>query len=300
LSTAHAQDLKYNIIFISSGLSGAEKPDMEGSGLLVDQEGFILTARHVVESANEKQSIKISFSRGGFSYPAKLFACANNKNVDLCLLKADPLDIIKETTGHYPSLSCRKVSESEPILAMGYPIGGGGRLSVSGRVSGTADPNFLMPAQLGAVPGMSGGPVLDTENKVVGAIKGAAAGLTQFQFFTPLQYAKSLFTDAGVDCDNSPRVCGLITKSIAEEFKSSNSIDPKRTHNEVKVQSTTGCRIIGATFTTEKMKNIYDPSIEIDKDGSNMRFSYTSESGPFTNPYSGVIDTTLTVKQDFR
>src|SRR5215472_18000249 len=62
-----------------------------GSGFLYDIDGYILTARHVLQREGADQAdlcLTVAFrDRNSTSYPAEPIKCSEDKNKDLCILK---------------------------------------------------------------------------------------------------------------------------------------------------------------------------------------------------------------------
>jgi len=140
-----------------------------GSGVLVDSKGLILTAAHVVESA---QTILVEFS-DGTSVPARIVASA--PVADLALLQVDkvPPKITPAVVGDSDG-----VEVGDQIFIVGAPLGFSSTLTV-GHVSGRRDSEDALGQferaellQTDAVInlGNSGGPMFSMRGEVVGIV----------------------------------------------------------------------------------------------------------------------------------
>src|SRR6201996_1822968 len=99
------------VAFIESKV--AEGVD-SGSGIVLDQEGHVLTNNHVVEGGEE---IKVSFESEGKMYPAEVVGTEPNK--DLALLKVDA----PASTLHPLKLGdSSKMEVGDPVVAIGNPF----------------------------------------------------------------------------------------------------------------------------------------------------------------------------------
>lgn len=142
-----------------------------GSGVIVDQEGAILTALHVVAGAS---AIQVTFADGTSASAA---ITTSEANQDIAVLSAErlPAVVVPAVLGAPPQIG-------DPVFAMGNPLGLAGSLS-AGIVSGL-DRTFT--AQAGRIlsgliqfdaaidPGSSGGPLLNTKGQVIGIVTGLA------------------------------------------------------------------------------------------------------------------------------
>lgn len=177
----------------------------QGSGFLLGTKGFIVTAKHVIEDYKETERDRINVHFRTKDRPpvrGRPFNCANG-DIDLCVIY-----VLAETlqdaniTKTFPVV-CRLPRNQEPITAVGFPPDVSPLISISGQVSsdslGVGLRTYMTAPVLG---GMSGGPILDKEGNVIGAIHGAAAG-TALTMFTPILFGKSLLQDTGFACNDT-------------------------------------------------------------------------------------------------
>ncbi|GAB7127098.1 Do family serine endopeptidase [Silvimonas sp. JCM 19000] len=134
-----------------------------GSGVIVSEQGYIVTNNHVVESADEIE-----------------VALADGRTADARVVGADPdtdLAVIKVEEGKLPTISFAdvdKVQIGDVVLAIGNPFGVGqtvtmGIVSALGRsqLGINTFENFIQ-TDAPINPGNSGGALVDTQGSLVG------------------------------------------------------------------------------------------------------------------------------------
>ncbi len=161
----------------------------EGSGVIVDTGGYLLTNYHVVRGT---ERIEVHLSDGR-TIDAKVVGV--DADADLSVLKIDADKLIAAEWGDSDDLE-----EGSLVWAMGSPFGlehsiTFGILSAKNRhgLAGTTRQNFLQ-TDAAVNPGNSGGPLVDSRGKLVG-INTAIVGQT-FQgisFAIPSQVARDVY-----------------------------------------------------------------------------------------------------------
>jgi S1-C subfamily serine protease len=156
---------------------GSSQSTATGSGFVVDSQGHIVTAAHVIDGA---KSIKVTFS-DGVTRTATL--AGKDDATDVAVLKVDPSGL----TLHSLTLgSSAALGVGDAVVAIGSPFGYEESVS-TGIVSGVdrtiQAPNGYTVAhaiQTDAAlnPGNSGGPILDSSGHVVGIADQIATGGT--------------------------------------------------------------------------------------------------------------------------
>jgi S1-C subfamily serine protease len=163
---------------VSAGSDGAADPSGQapqqstttatGTGFVVDGDGTIVTARHVVDGAS---SITVKFADGT---TRKAKVTGSDDATDVATLKVDTSGL----TLHPLELSTSSVAVGEPVAAIGDPFDYARSLS-TGIVSGVdrtvQAPNGFTVAhavQTDAAlnPGNSGGPLLNARGEVIGVV----------------------------------------------------------------------------------------------------------------------------------
>src|SRR5580658_7741148 len=162
-----------------------------GSGVVVSQDGYILTNNHVVEGATD---VKVSFSDKE-EYPAKIVG--TDKYTDVAVLKIDKTGL---TT--LPFADSAHAEVGDVVLAIGEPFGLGqtvtmGIISAKGR-AGLGIERFEDFIQTDAAinRGNSGGALIDTRGDLVGIntaiLSGETGGNQGIGFAIPANLAKNI------------------------------------------------------------------------------------------------------------
>ena len=146
----------------------------QGSGFVIDDEGYIATNAHVVTKEDDNSAraerVFVQFPDGN-RVPAEIVG--HDPNADVALLKVEPsgLDLTPLRLGRSAGLQV-----GEPVAAIGSPFGEEQSLSVG--VVSALDRNIQSLTRFGigdaiqtdaAInPGNSGGPLLDAHGRVIG------------------------------------------------------------------------------------------------------------------------------------
>ena len=204
-SIGHAAPSDDSIAFIRIvGPNGDQKD--RGSGVLMTSEGMILTAKHIF-SKYQPDSDHISVSlrgRDASPVPGREFRC-DNGDIDICIISISPQNVKLSGISEFYTPSCDAVEAHAKISMLGYPIGQFASVeNPDGKVTGSIGDHFMFPADMNIKPGMSGGPIFDERNRVIGVLFGAPTdqngNIIPGSFFTPLYYARSILTDARITC----------------------------------------------------------------------------------------------------
>jgi serine protease Do len=161
-----------------------------GSGVIVSPDGYILTANHVVDSADE---IKVSLGENKKEYNARVVG--TDPPTDVAVLKIDAKDLPAITLADSAQLEIGDI-----VLAIGNPYGLSqtvtmGIVSALGR-SGLAGFNQyqdFIQTDAAINPGNSGGALVDAEGRLVGintAILGSTGGNQGIGFAVPINLAR--------------------------------------------------------------------------------------------------------------
>lgn len=171
-----------------------EDPSALGAGVVVAEDGTILTCLHVVAGA---EVIRVTFA-DGFQTEARLVNAQPNN--DLAVLVADivPENLVPAILGSSSDLAL-----GDPVVAVGNPFGLVGSVSegvVSGlnRSTETGDLRLKGLIQFDAAvnPGNSGGPLLNRRGEVVGLVTALLNPVKQ-NFFVGIGYAITIETAGG-------------------------------------------------------------------------------------------------------
>jgi serine protease Do len=187
---AEARPAIVQIRVVSQSDPKAAKPQeaqgSRGSGFIIHPDGYILTAQHVVDKAQEIEVRLPDLQR----VPAKLVAA--DPQVDLALLKI-------QTDQELPVLplgDSDKIRVGELAVLFGYPFGREssmnlGIISRPGRTFQDSAGYEMIQTDAGAYTGGSGGPLLNAKGHVIGMIT-MASERGSMGFATPINVIKRM------------------------------------------------------------------------------------------------------------
>jgi serine protease Do len=196
-----------------------------GTGVIVSQDGYILTNNHVVDHADEVM-VTLSNER---QYKAQVVG--TDPKSDLAVLKVDASDLHPAELG-----DSDQVKIGEWVVAAGQPFGlthtiTAGIVSATGRANvGVADYEDFIQTDAAINPGNSGGPLVDLTGHVIGintAIFSRSGGYMGIGFAIPSNMAKTIMQSLishgkvvrgflGVSIQN-------LTEGLAESFGRKNT-----------------------------------------------------------------------------
>ncbi len=159
-----------------------------GSGVIISEDGYIVTNNHVVEKATE---IKVKLDDGR-EFEAKVVG--RDPKTDLALIKVKP-------AGRFPKPA--KLGDSDNlnvgdwVIAVGNPFGLGhtvtvGIISAKGRVIGAGPYDDFLQTDAAINPGNSGGPLFNMDGEVVGINTAIIAQGQGIGFAIPINLVKAL------------------------------------------------------------------------------------------------------------
>lgn len=192
-----------------------------GSGVIVSEQGLILTNHHVVASADE---IEVSLADGR-KLSAKVVG--TDPDTDLAVLKVEADNLPAVTFAATENLNVGDV-----VLAIGNPFGVGqtvtqGIISALGRnhLGINTYENFIQ-TDASINPGNSGGALIDAEGNLIGinsAIYSRSGGSMGIGFAIPANVAKQVMEQIAVSGSVTRGWIGIeaqdITPELAESFK---------------------------------------------------------------------------------
>lgn len=167
---------------------GGTKAHSLGSGVLIDQEGLILTNNHVIEKADE---IKVKL-QSGKEYAAKVVG--RDPKTDLALIQV-------KSDGSFPKPAALGDSDGlrvgDWVMAVGNPFGLGhtvtiGIISAKGRVIGAGPYDDFLQTDAAINPGNSGGPLFNLNGEIVGVNTAIVAHGQGIGFAIPINMAREL------------------------------------------------------------------------------------------------------------
>jgi len=160
-----------------------------GSGVLVTDDGYILTNNHVVEGAD---SVKIQLN-DGTEYTAKIIGKDPQTDLAVVKIKASGLP-------HLDFANSDQAEVGDLVLAVGNPFGLGetvttGIISAKGRASLGLDYEDFIQTDAAINPGNSGGALVDTQGHLLGintAILSRSGGNQGIGFAIPTNLARDV------------------------------------------------------------------------------------------------------------
>lgn len=200
-------------------LFGPRQTQGEGSGVIVDEEGYIVTNNHVIAGAT---NIEVSLSDGRV---VGARVVGSDALTDLAVLQTDATGLIAAEWGDSDALEVGAM-----VWAVGSPFGlqrsiTFGILSAKNRDSdpGAAWKNYLQ-TDAAVNPGNSGGPLIDAQGRVIG-INSAIVGESYqgISFAIPSSIARGIYQkirESGTVARGWLGVqLGDVTAQMAEEFE---------------------------------------------------------------------------------
>lgn len=182
-------------IFFGNGNKGRTYEQVgTGSGVIISQDGYIVTNNHVIAGASE---IEITLNNKQ-KYKAELIG--TDKENDIALLKIDTdLDLI-----YIPFSDSDTIKIGEWVLAVGNPYNltstvTAGIVSAKGRdLEGNGNIESFIQTDAAVNPGNSGGALVNTRGELVGintAISSKTGSFVGYSFAVPSNIAKKIIDD---------------------------------------------------------------------------------------------------------
>jgi len=190
-----------------------------GSGVIITQDGYLLTNSHVVEAADDI-TVRLTDKR---EYKAKVIG--SDRRTDIAVLKIDATGLPQVSIG-----DPNKLRVGEWVVAIGSPFGfensvTAGIVSAKGR--SLPQENFVpfIQTDVAINPGNSGGPLFNMKGEVVGInsmIFSRTGGFMGLSFAIPIDVAidvaKQLQATGRVSRGRIGVVIQEVTKELAESF----------------------------------------------------------------------------------
>ncbi|MEZ5204713.1 MAG: trypsin-like peptidase domain-containing protein [Acidimicrobiales bacterium] len=190
-----------------------------GSGVVISEDGLILTNAHVIEGAGNQ--ITIRFSDGATASASLVGASTGD---DIALVKADRTGLTPAQLG-----SSANLLVGDPVVAIGNALNLGGDPSVtSGIVSakdrsiddGTTSLDHLIQTDAAINPGNSGGPLVNADGQVVGINTAIIQGAQNIGFSIAIDSVQDLIDElkaGGGDLTPNTARLGVATVDVTSE-----------------------------------------------------------------------------------
>jgi S1-C subfamily serine protease len=207
----------------SSSFFGQSTMQGQGSGLLIDKDGYILTNNHVVEGAS---TVKVKISSSNI-VEAKVLGTDTAK--DLAIVKVDAAAVSGITPLSFGDSAGLKIGQM--AIAVGNPYGLDDTVTVgviSGLNRSIGDLNGMIQTDAALNPGNSGGPLLDANGVVIGINTAIETGSTGtgahgIGFAVPSNVVKGVLDQLKAGTNIATPWLGIsgrtLTSGIASQYK---------------------------------------------------------------------------------
>jgi hypothetical protein len=178
----------------------------EGSGFVLNDRGFVITARHVVTTDDQpvcaKAGCRVTVTGRIGSRAASEIAMDQielQDTADVAILRFSTLP--PDPPHGVPVGSPIAMNVGDPLVALGFPGGFNNLQPKPGTLLDPNGPRGNWVTDMPLNPGESGGPVLDSAGHVVGLVGGGYKDSTGLTFVVPLYLANvsRLLERAGID-----------------------------------------------------------------------------------------------------
>ncbi len=184
----------------SGGVQGQFPERGVGSGVIIDDQGHILTNNHVVDQADKLDVTLVDGTR----VPARLVG--RDPGNDLALVQIDVNDRIKGKVTVAPMGDSDGLRPGQMAIAIGNPFGfqssmTSGIISSLGRTFATDSGRsirHMIQTDAAINPGNSGGPLINSAGQVIGintAIESPVRGFVGIGFAVPINTARRILPD---------------------------------------------------------------------------------------------------------
>ena len=191
-----------------------------GSGVILTQDGYIVTNHHVIEDAN---SITVR-TRSGDEYNASLVG--SDEQSDLAVLKIDATGLTPAVLGDSTTLEVGDLA-----IAIGNPLGELGGSVTSGIISAldremTIDGQTMTLLQTDAAvnPGNSGGGLFNANGDLIGIVNAKSSGenVEGIGFAIPISTATDIIDELIANCEVTSRpTLGVSLYNVEDEMTAS-------------------------------------------------------------------------------
>lgn len=194
---------------------GRELPLGQGSGVVIDSDGLIVTNAHVVRGAALLRVVLVD----GRRFDAKLVGADPESDLALLKVEAEGLRTAELRTD-------RAARVGEWVLALGNPLGLGhavtaGIVSGRGRSVDIATYEDFIQTDAAINPGNSGGPLVDLEGRVIGintAVADASRGGQGIGFAIPAPMVDEIVRQLAKDGRVTRGYLGINLFAASEDF----------------------------------------------------------------------------------
>lgn len=190
---------------VRSFFGGSSTAKAQGSGIIISEDGYILTNNHIISTSSssyyyevsQANSISVYLYNDSTAYPATIVG--TDAETDLAVIKIEKTGLTKADLG-----DSSKTKVGEFTMAIGNPLGmqssiSCGVVSALNRELEDSDGKLYTLIQTDAAinSGNSGGALVNSKGEVIGinTMKVSGAGVEGLGFAIPVDEAKPIFDD---------------------------------------------------------------------------------------------------------
>ncbi len=197
--------VEYSVSTIFSRVSSTATA--EGSGVIISEDGYILTNNHVINSSSNSSSlyytvgdatkITVSLYNDDTKYEAKVVG--TDEQTDLAIIKIDKSDLVAAELGDSDGIQV-----GEWCMAIGNPLGmqssvtTGSISALNRKITDSDGKSFTLIQTDAAInEGNSGGALVNSSGKVIGinTLKASGTGVEGLGFAIPINSTKTITSD---------------------------------------------------------------------------------------------------------
>jgi serine protease Do len=211
--------------FFRDRISQAQQHPMQGSGsgVIMSQDGYILTNNHVVEGVQE---VTVTMAD---TQVYKAQVVGHDPKTDLAVLKINP----KAALPVAPMGNSTDLKVGEWVVAIGNPFGLGhtvtaGIVSAKGRVIGAGPYDDFIQTDAPINPGNSGGPLFNMRGEMVGINTAIVASGQGIGFAIPVDLAKPLIPQLVATGEVTRGYLGASIQSVTPELAQAMQLEERQ------------------------------------------------------------------------
>lgn len=224
--TVTIDDLIYKEINYKNSSVSVSKSDYDvkatGSGILISENGYIITNEHVINGANK---IQVEITSDGLAKQYSAVLVQKDVDNDLAIIKINddsfkPIDKLK-----YSFKESGAIDVGASVFTIGFPLAlsGMGKEAkyTDGKVSSKTGYNGSLNSFQSSIPvqpGNSGGPVFNDKGELIGVINASIREADNVSYAIKLNYIKNLI-EAVTESGQLPSDKGINDLSIEEKIK---------------------------------------------------------------------------------
>ncbi|RVN00445.1 serine protease [Sinorhizobium meliloti] len=313
---------KNTVVNISASytLANGEVKCELGTGFLISNGGYVITAKHLILGPGGQKPIDEPVIVG---IVGENFIPVPNRREDDCQQVGDirPLVIVQEAGSQDAVLLkflsdrtydyvrvCREtiVADGERIMMLGFPRGQG--LSArGGRVENSDGPAGMWQTNLSLNDGNSGGPVFNHTGRLIGIVAADTRDANDLSWVVPFQHFSSLFQTAQaplLDCETSS---GNVSEANCDPVISTHQIEWVQNDHSEFSSKTRGFRktivagdsraILDFQWVPQSVNNASGPVMTVNPDKRTLEIATKLTSGPMFDRWRGWLNGVIIIRE---